>query len=184
MATPLSIHNLRDGGLRTVLSISGISVAVTLIFMQLGFLGAVLDTAVLFYNNLKFDLVACSPHYYHFGDADKFSDSWLNKIESDASVVSTQPFHVSLGKWNYAKESVQSGMLIMGVRPHGETFLKGKRSVTLPDLSKLSFPRAILVDKKSRPQFLGAENRERFNDSNIGLEIELNQKSLQDRRPV
>lgn len=177
MATPLSIHNLREGGFRTVLSISGISIAVTLIFMQLGFLGAVLDTAVLFYNNLKFDLVACSPNYYHFCDADKFSDSWLRKIESDASVVSTQPYYVSLGKWNYAEQSVQRGMLIMGVRPSGKTFLSGNDSVTLPDLAKLSFPRAILVDKKSRPQFLGAENRERFNDSNIGLQIELNQKA-------
>lgn len=177
MATPLSIHNLRDGGFRTVLSISGISIAVTLIFMQLGFLGAVLDTAVLFYNNLKFDLVACSPNYYHFCDASRFSESWLHKIESDASVVSTQPYHVSLGKWNYAEHSVQRGMLIMGVRPNGETFLTGNDSVTLPDLTKLDFPRAILVDKKSRPQFLGAENRERFNESNIGLEIELNQKA-------
>ena len=177
MATPLSIHNLRDGGLRTVLSISGISIAVTLIFMQLGFLGAVLDTAVLFYNNLKFDLVACSPNYYHFCDANKFSDSWLREIGSDPSVVSTQPYHVSLGKWNYAQQSVQTGMLIMGVKPSGETFITENDSVTLPNLSKLNFPRAILVDKKSRPQFLGADNRERFNDSNIGLEIELNQKA-------
>ena len=177
MATPLSIHNLRDGGFRTVLSISGISIAVTLIFMQLGFLGAVLDTAVLFYNNLKFDLVVCSPNYYHFCDAGKFQDSWLRQIESDRSVVSTQPYHVSLAKWNYAEKSVQRGMLIMGVRPNGETFLQGNDSVTLPDLSKLDFPRAILVDKKSRPQFLGAENRQRFNDSNLGLQIELNQKA-------
>jgi putative ABC transport system permease protein len=177
MATPLSIHNLRDGGLRTVLSISGISIAVTLIFMQLGFLGAVLDTAVLFYNNLKFDLIARSPNYYHFCDANKFSDSWLNQIESDPSVVSTQPYHISLAKWNYAEKSVQRGMLIMGVSPVGQTFIPGKDSVTLPDLSKLSFPKAILVDKKSRPQFLGAANRKRFNDTNIGLEIELNQKA-------
>lgn len=177
MATPLSILNLRDGGWRTVLSISGISIAVTLIFMQLGFLGAVLDTAVLFYNNLKFDLVACSPNYYHFCDAGKFSDSWLREIESDETVISTQPYHISLGKWNYAEESVQRGILIMGVNPIGETFANGNGSVTLPDLDKLTSPNAIVVDKKSRPQFLGANNRVRFNESNIGLEVELNQKS-------
>jgi putative ABC transport system permease protein len=177
MAIPLSIHNLRDGGFRTVLSISGISIAVTLIFMQLGFLGAVLDTAVLFYNNLKFDLVVRSPNYYHFCDANKFSDVWLNKIESDASVVSTQPYHVSLAKWNYAEKSVQRGMLVMGADPEGQTFRDGNRSVSLPDLSRLSFPRAILVDRKSSPQFLGAKNRERFSDADIGLEVELNQKA-------
>ncbi len=177
MATSLSILNLRDGGWRTVLSISGISIAVTLIFMQLGFLGAVLDTAVLFYNNLKFDLVVCSPNYYHFCDAGKFSDSWLRDIENDASVASTQPYHISLGKWNHAEQSVQRGILIMGVNPTGETFVKENRSVTLPDFDRLNSPNAIVVDQKSRPQFLGANNRVRFNESNIGLEVELNQKA-------
>ena len=82
MATPLSIHNLLEGGWRTILSIAGISIAVILIFMQLGFLGAVLDTAVVFYDNLKFDLVVRSPDYYHFCDANKFSKEFLNKIEN------------------------------------------------------------------------------------------------------
>jgi len=176
MATPLSIYNLKEGGWRTILSISGISIAVTLIFMQLGFLGAVLDTAVLFYNNLKFDLVVRSPNYYHFCDANKFDRSNLDIILSDPAVESVQPFHVSLGKWNYAEASTQRGILIMGVTPEGQTFSANNSYVDLPDLKKLDRPRAILVDRKSRPQFLGADNRERFNEEQIGLRIELNQK--------
>ncbi len=176
MRTPLSINNLRDGGLRTVLSISGISIAVTLIFMQLGFLGAVLDTAVLFYDNLKFDLVVRSPNYYHFCDADKFSNRYLESIQNVAGVETIRPYHVSLGKWNYAQQSVQRGMLIMGLDPAQNPFAAKNASVQLPNLRDLSQPRAILVDRKSRPQFLGANNRTRFNDSNLGLEVELNQK--------
>lgn len=176
MATPLSIHNLREGGWRTVLSISGISIAVTLIFMQLGFLGAVLDTAVLFYNHLKFDLIVRSPDYYHICDAGKFSRAYLDPIRSQPEVVDIQPYHVSLGKWNYADKSVQRGILITGVNPQGDTFRQGSPHATLPDLSQLDRPRAILVDRKSRPQFLGADNRKRFDKSNLGLEVELNQK--------
>ncbi len=179
MATPLSIYNLKEGGWRTVLSISGISIAVTLIFMQLGFLGAVLDTAVLFYNNLKFDLVVRSPNYYHFCDANKFQRSHLDVILNDTAVDAIQPFHISLGKWNYAEVATQRGILIMGVAPQGETFSPHNSYVDLPDLKKLDRPRAILVDKKSRPQFLGAENRERFNADQIGLKVELNQKTCE-----
>ena len=181
MATPLSIYNLKEGGWRTVLSISGISIAVTLIFMQLGFLGAVLDTAVLFYNNLKFDLIVRSPNYYHFCDANKFSTSYLDPILSNSAVDSIQHFDVSIGKWNYAETSTQRGILIMGVDPIGETFASRGGRHQLPNLSQLDRPHAILVDKKSRPKFLGADNREPFNDQQIGLQIELNQKTCEIR---
>ena len=181
MATPLSIYNLKEGGWRTVLSISGISIAVTLIFMQLGFLGAVLDTAVLFYNNLKFDLIVRSPNYYHFCDANKISTSYLDSILSDSAVDSIQPFFVSIGKWNYAETSTQTGMLIMGVNPKGETFSPNDGYLQLPNLNQLDRPKAILIDKKSRPRFLGENNRDRFNDEQIGLQIELNQKTCEIR---
>ena len=181
MATPLSIYNLKEGGWRTVLSISGISIAVTLIFMQLGFLGAVLDTAVLFYNNLKFDLIVRSPNYYHFCDANKFSTSHLDPILSNSAVDSIQHFDVSIGKWNYAETSTQTGILIMGVDPADEIFSPSNGRLQLPDLSQLDRPNAILVDKKSRPKFLGDDNREPFNDQQIGLRIELNQKTCEIR---
>ena len=181
MATPLSIYNLKEGGWRTVLSISGISIAVTLIFMQLGFLGAVLDTAVLFYNNLKFDLVVCSPNYYHFCDANKFSTSHLDPILSNSAVDSIQPFYISIGKWNYEETSTQRGILIMGVNPDGETFSPSSGRLQLPNLSQLDRPKAILVDKKSRPKFLGEDNLDRFNEDQIGLQIELNQKTCEIR---
>lgn len=176
MATSLSVHNLREGGWRTVLSISGISIAVTLIFMQLGFLGAVLDTAVLFYNNLNFDLIARSPDYYHFCDAKKVSRDHLQGIENASGVSAVQRYHVSLGKWNYAPESVQRGILIMGVSREGRTFVTPRSGITLPDLQQLESSQSILIDRKSRPQFLGADNKRRFNELNIGIEVELNQK--------
>jgi len=179
MATPLSIHNLMDGGWRTVLSIVGISIAIILIFMQLGFLGAVLDTAVVFYNNLKFDLVVRSPDYYHFCDANKFSQEYLTKIQNVDGVVAVQPYHISLGKWNYAEKSVQRGMLIMGVDPNGQTFSEPRPGVNLPNLNQLTNDRAILVDQKSRPQFLGFDSREGFSEKEIGLRIELNQKECE-----
>ncbi len=175
MFTPVSIRNLLDGGWQTVLSISGISFAIILIFMQLGFLGAVLDTAVLFYNNLEFDLVVRSPDYYHFSDPKTVARENLRIIENVEGVADVRPFHISLARWSYAEKSVQRGMLVMGVSNEGQTFSVVGSKVEIPDLGLLTDDRSILVDLKSRPEFLGFDNSRRFSDSDIGLRIEMNE---------
>lgn len=171
MATPLSIYNLIHGGLRTVLSIVGISIAIILIFMQLGFLGAVTDTAIVFYDKMEFDLIVCSPDYYNFVDSGRFSREHLQTVKSHPSVYSVAPLHVSLGKWNYEAKEVQRGMLIMGINPDNCTFFK-------PDvrnnLKKLKRYGTMIVDKMSRPKFLGVDNTQPFSEEQIGLQVELN----------
>ena len=177
MATPLAIHNLIHGGWRTILSIVGISIAIVLIFMQLGFLGAVTDTAVVFYDRMKFDLVVCSPDYYNFVDCGRFPSEHLLAIQSVDGVRSVKPLHVSLGKWNYEARQVQRGMLILGVDPDGsDTFIDpGINS----EIAKIRNRRSILVDQSSRPRFLGESNRVPFGPEHIGLEIELNGTACQ-----
>lgn len=172
MATPLAIHNLIHGGWRTVLSIVGISIAIVLIFMQLGFLGAVTDTAVVFYDKMKFDLVATSPDYYNFVDCGKFQSNHLAQIQSVEGVAAVKPLHVSLGKWNYEAKEVQRGMLILGVDPSGDdTFLQQELN---SKLTQISDRRSILIDRSSRPRFLGEDNKKPFGAEHLGLEIELN----------
>ena len=179
MFTPVSIRNLIDGGRQTVLSIVGISFAIILIFMQLGFLGAVLDTAVLFYNNLNFDLIVRSPDYYHFGDAKDFSREYLHRIEDVAGVESCYPFHVSLGRWSYAEKSVQRGLLIMGIDPTVQSFSSGRSKIVLPNPALLTSDHYILVDEKSSAEYLGFDRSTRFSPDSIGLRIELSQSECE-----
>ena len=171
MATPLSIQNLIHGKWRTILSVVGISIAIVLIFMQLGFLGAVTDTAVVFYDEMEFDLLACSPDYYNFVNSGRCSQDDLRTIDSASIVSNVAPLHVSLGKWNYEAKEVQRGMLILGVNPDETTFTN--RDVT-DKISALRQQSVILIDQTSRPRFLGADNKEPFSEKQIGLEIELN----------
>jgi putative ABC transport system permease protein len=171
MATPLSIYNLIHGGWRTVLSIVGISIAIVLIFMQLGFLGAVVDTAVVFYDEMEFDLLACSPDYYNFVDSGRFSRNDLTTIESVEFVENVAPLHISLGKWNYEQKEVQRGMLIIGVDANESTFSNAEVKQKVVAIKQDG---AMLVDRTSRPRFLGAKNKKPFDNNQIGLEIELN----------
>ncbi len=171
MTTPLSIYNLIHGGWRTVLSVVGISIAIILIFMQLGFLGAVTDTAVVFYDEMDFDLIACSPDYYNFVDSGRFDTQHLQTLKSHSAIADVMPLHVSLGKWNYAEKEVQRGMLIIGIDANNSPFTN---QTVVDNLSLLQRDGTILVDRTSRPRFLGVNNKESFAETQIGLEIELN----------
>ncbi len=177
MRTPLSIHNLLEGGWRTVLSVVGISIAIVLIFMQLGFLGAVCDTAVLFYNNLKFDLVVRSPDYFNFVDSSTFDRRVFDQLNSDPEVERIEPFHVSLGKWTLLDTSKQTqrGILILGVDATGQPFQNEELSRKIPQVANY---RKLLIDTKSRSKFLGPDKKNQFDEEEIGLEVELNAKKF------
>jgi putative ABC transport system permease protein len=171
MATPLAIHNLIHGGWRSVLSMVGISIAIILIFMQLGFLGAVTDTAVIFYDKMDFELLACSPDYYMFTEPGRISRDDLQRIASVPGVKGVQPLHVSLAKWNYAEREVQRGILLIGLEDMQTTF--NDPALQQQD-GYLDNDQSILVDRASRPQFLGDQNTTPFDESHLGLNVELN----------
>ena len=78
---------------------SGVSLAIILIFMQLGFLGAVAGTAVQIYDQLQFDVLLRSPDYFHFCDAREISRSYLYRVASMPEVASVKPLHVTLATW-------------------------------------------------------------------------------------
>lgn len=171
MRTPLSIYNLLDGGWRTLLSITGIGVAILLIFMQLGFLGAVRDTAVVVYDHLEFDLVVRSPDYYYLCDGRKFPRQRLYEVAAQPDVVSVEPFHVSLGKWSFPKKRVQRGILILGASESGLAF-KGRE--TSSEAQRLLTDHLALIDTKSTKAFLGKNNQRGFDESRMGERFELN----------
>lgn len=52
---------LKRKGMRLLAAISGISFAVILMFMQLGFQAALFDSAVLLHNSLRGDIFLLSP---------------------------------------------------------------------------------------------------------------------------
>ncbi len=176
MRTPLSICNLLDGGWRTVLSITGIGIAILLIFMQLGFLGAVRDTAVVVYKKLDFDLVVRSPDYYYLCDGRTFPRRRLYDIASHESVQHIEPFHASLGQWSFPKEKVQRGIFILGVSRSGKAFLDQQ---TGDQAKKLLTQRLALVDRKSTKAFLGKHSKTGFDQSRIGERFELNSNNCE-----
>ena len=179
MRTPLSIYNLLEGGWRTVLSMVGIGIAILLMFMQLGFLGAVRTTAVVVYDHLEYDLVVRSKDYYYLCDGLSFKRDRVFAIASMDGVASVEPFHATLGKWSFPEEKVQRGIFILGASSSGKAFSDSEIG---EQVQLLTSDRYALVDTKSSNSFLGSQGDNGFTKADHvdkRIQFELNNKNFE-----
>jgi putative ABC transport system permease protein len=178
MKTPLAWKNLVHNKVRTSVALAGVGFAVILIFMQLGFLGAVRKTATQIYDALDFDLMLRSPAYLHLTEPRTFPRERVFQAASLPEVRRAQPFYLGLSEWQApqpddARPETWSGdwrgIITMGVDPNASPFipedLREKSSM-------LTNPRFVLIDSKSKPEF-GPKNGVRFDEGDIGVETAL-----------
>ncbi len=181
--TPLAWLNLLHSKLRTLVALMGVSFAVVLMFLQLGFLGAVEKTATMIYDELKFDVLIRSAEYLHFADARTFPAQRLKQIESDPGVLEVVPFYVEVNEWRRplqkrkpksndeesVPEGYSRGILLMGVRAGDNVFRVPEIQSQMPKLTRPDF---LLIDRKSRREF-GPQNGLKFSDEDLEIETEI-----------
>jgi len=182
MATPLALYNLKHGQWRTVVSTSGVAVAIVLVFMQLGFLNAVRDSATLIYDHLDFDVLLRSPDYFHFVDPREFPRAYLHYVESLPEVASVKPFCATLATWRIPKNEFTEqneiagqlrGILALGMDPTQNVFSQEK----LPNIEDyrhlLQSPDQLLIDTKTKGSDYGALDGQAFGQEDRGQEVEV-----------
>ncbi len=174
MPTPLARRNLLHNKMRTTVAAAGVAFAVVLIFMQLGFLGAVADTAVLIYNALRFDICIRSREYLHLSDARTFPVGRLNQAATVQGVAGTTPFYISLNQWRIPRMGEQRGILVMGVDPADPALTTPS---ILENLPRLSTPDRLLIDTRTRHEFGPIEGR-KFSASDIGQRTEIADRAV------
>src|SRR6185369_13006371 len=118
MKTFLAWRNLVHNRVRTLVAVAGVTFAVVLIFMQLGFFGAVETTATVAYSALDFDLCIRSKDYLHFADSRTFPAARLRQAQSVPGVKSVSPFYVGVRLWRNPRpgQGEDYGVLVMGSR--------------------------------------------------------------------
>lgn len=175
MATNLALANLRSNLTRSAISVAGIAIAVILIFMQLGFRGAVENTATTIYGKMDFDLLVRSRNYLHFVDARTVPRSIEQRIASVEGVREAIPFYVSMGNWLHPQGSLIRGIVIMGVPFRSRPFSDPE---VIAKLDQLTSDRYILVDRKTHFEY-GPQNQRRFGDQDVGVRTNVNQKTVE-----
>jgi putative ABC transport system permease protein len=178
MKTPLAWKNLTYNKVRTAVALAGVGFAVILIFMQMGFLGAVRKTATQIYDALDFDLMLRSPTYLHLTEPRSFPRERVLSAASLPEVAHARMFYLGLCEWQAPQpHDVQPdeyngqwrGIIAMGVEPHDPPFL---RDDLKQEATKLTDARFLLIDSKSKPDY-GPANGVRFDERDIGVETTL-----------
>jgi putative ABC transport system permease protein len=172
MKTFLAWRNLVHNRVRTLVAVAGVAFAVVLVFMQLGFFGAVETSATVVYSALDFDLCIRSKDYLHFADSRSFPDARLKQAEGVAGVKSASPFYVGIRLWRNPrpKKGEEYGVMVMGCRPQDPVFLRediqdaARKLLVQEDM--------VLIDRLTRKEY-GPKNGSRFGDEDIGVETEV-----------
>ena len=174
MKIPLAWLNLIHGKVRSVVAVTGVAFAVVLIFMQLGFLGAVESTATVVYDALDFDICLRSKKYLHLADPRAFSIRRLYQAAAVPGVRDVHPFYSGMNQWRNPQSGARHGILVMGIKAGAPVFLS-------PEISeqsrKLVAPEFVLIDRTTRAEF-GPRNERRFGPEDVGVVTEIGDKRV------
>ena len=159
--TNIAWLNLIHAKTRFIASLGGISFAIFLIFMQLGFFGAVGKSATLIYDNLNFDILLISRKSLDASVTQPISISQLYQANGVAGVKSVMPFYIGFKQWRNVDTKLTRAILIMGFNPKNKAFAN---DTIYKNISLLKVQNNLLIDKFSRPE---------YGDTYLGMETEL-----------
>jgi putative ABC transport system permease protein len=151
LAVPLAWLQLRKEPLRLVVAVSGVTFAVVLIFVQLGFEQALFDSAVRYHTNLGYDVAIISPKTDFIVRPMSFPRSRLHQARGFPGVARVSPIYLGLSSWrNPASPAETRTIFVVGFDPEQAPFdLPGVRR----HQAELRLPDRVLYDRDSRPEF-------------------------------
>ena len=162
----LALANLLHDQTRTAVSVVGAAFAVVLIFMQLGFLGAVKDSAILLFDRLDFDVLLTSREYLDMSRPGTLPRARLAQARAAGGVAEVHPVSVGAGLWRTPLDQGATAgkrwpITILGIDPgtvprvfepadRGGVLDKDDRDHHQRLLGRLN---VVLLDRRSRPDF-------------------------------
>jgi putative ABC transport system permease protein len=149
MKTPLAWRNVAQSKVRSFVALCGISFAILLIFMQLGFHSTARSSATSVHDALDFDVLVLSPHYVFVARPAQFPRSRLEQLRALEEVESVTPVWIAVGEWRNPTTHERWNILTLGVEPAQRPFRKQEVNDQLP---LLKIPDNALSDSLSRPQ--------------------------------
>ena len=164
---------MREGRARTLISVTGVAFTVFLMLMQLGFLGAVVQTATQLYDHLNFDLLLVSSEYATLRNPGTLQRARVALARGVDGVQTVLPLGVTRGMWHgphagdHSLPPSRSVICILGVDPAtlGQLFADPTRDLICDPRdvrsagNSLSRFGTIFLDRTSRPEFGTLEQR-------------------------
>jgi putative ABC transport system permease protein len=173
---PLAWLQLRHYKARLITAIAGVAFSNILVFMQLGFLGALQETAVLPHRSWKADLVLISAKARDLANVGTFPRRRMIQALGVPGVRQATSLHSGLAEWTIPGTSQRSMLTLFGVDPTAETF---KDAGLQADVRLLLQADSALFDQESRGSYRDLLARLRRQESVSG---EVNGQSIRVER--
>lgn len=152
MKTPLAWLNLQHEINRLGVAIAGVGFAVMIMFMNLGFLGALSNTAAQMYGPMNGDLFLVSPKTVEISTSFAFDIDRLYQAAGFRGVQRVMPLYVNYLQWQNPETREKRSLLVYAVNPQDPAFsLAGYQDPQ----NRLALRRmnTVLIDRRSRGEF-------------------------------
>ncbi len=152
LAVPLAWLQLTYEKSRLLVAIAGITFAVVLIFLQLGFRDALFTSAIRLQSNLVGDLVIISPQSTNLVGMRNFSQRRLYQALGMKEVASVNPVYIGLGAWKIKEDPAGQtrNILVLGANPDAKVF---KMAGAESNIEQVKTEDVVLFDRASRAEF-------------------------------
>jgi putative ABC transport system permease protein len=164
MQTPLAWHNLTHDLKRLGLAVGGIGFAVLLMFMQLGFRGALFDSTLALPKRFDADIILINPQRYTLTVYQKIPRKYLQLLESLPAVASAEALYLENIRSFWKRDERPAGPPIRVL-----AFNPNEAPLDIPEIKAqtklLEQADSVLLDRKSKTDFQGVD---------VGDYVELN----------
>jgi putative ABC transport system permease protein len=148
--TPLALRQLMKEKTRLLVAIAGIAFADLLMFVQMGFEGALYDAAIKPHRSLQADLVLINPQLQTLFAVRSFQRERLYQTLSYEGVESVTPLYFATGQWRNPETRVSRAILVWGVDPARPAFKSSEVTQNLDSIKQLD---RVLFDQAGRPEY-------------------------------
>jgi putative ABC transport system permease protein len=151
--TPLGWLQLSHQKGKLVVACAGVVFADVLMLMQLGFQGALFNSAVLVHNSVRADVVLLSPQARNLTNMSSFPRRRLYQSMDIPGVQSAEALYANMVNWKHPTTQRETSMLMLGFDPNSSVFEQ-------PDINQqlnlIKLPNTVLFDSGSRGDYKAA----------------------------
>ncbi|MEN9230335.1 MAG: ABC transporter permease DevC [Thermostichus sp. DG02_5_bins_236] len=148
--TPLAWMQLTRQKTRMAVALSGIAFADMLMFVQMGLLDALFDSAARPHQSLQGDLVVVNPQFESLFYVKTFPRERIYQTLADPEVTAVRSLYVNSVQWRNPENLTSRGILAWGLDPTDPAMQIEDLDGDLQDLKLLN---TIFFDRASRPEY-------------------------------
>lgn len=148
--TPLAWLLLTKQKARLMVAIAGIAFADILMFVQMGFQGALFDAATKPYRELDADLVIANPQFQTLFAVRSTPRERLYQVAGVAGVESVSPLYIGSAQWRNPATLQSRTILVWGFDPGSPVFRSAEINQNLDRIKPLN---QVLFDRAGRPEY-------------------------------